>query len=154
VAELRSVRPGMMTLVALAITAAYAYSLAITLGLAAGMPFYWELATLVTIMLLGHWMEMRAIGTAQSALKELARLLPDTAERVVDSRTEQVLVADLRTGDLVFVRPGMQIPVDGVVEDGHSQANESMVTGESRPVRKGPRSSTARSTAAAACVCR
>lgn len=135
-AELRSRRPGMMTLVALAISTAYLYSLAITFGLVAGMAFYWELATLVTIMLLGHWMEMRAVGGAQSALTELAKLLPDTAERVVDGQTEEVPVAELQPGDLVLVRPGAQIPVDGAVKEGRSDVNESMVTGESRPVTK------------------
>ena len=141
VAELRARRPGMMTLVSLAITTAYAYSLAVTFGLVAGMPFYWELATLVTIMLLGHWLELRAVGSAQSALNELARLLPDTAERVADpaaGRTERVPVAALRPGDLVLVRPGARIPADGAVEDGRSQVDESLLTGESRPVDKGP----------------
>ena len=96
--ELRARAPGMMTLVALAITTAYAYSVAITLGLLAGMDFYWELATLVTIMLLGHWMEMRAIGSAQSALNELAKLLPDTAELIVGGRSTTVPAAELRAG--------------------------------------------------------
>jgi hypothetical protein len=90
IGEIRSRAPGMMTLVTLAITTAYAYSLAITFGIVQGMDFYWELATLVTIMLLGHWMEMRAVGSAQSALNELAKLLPDTAERIVDEQTEVV----------------------------------------------------------------
>ena len=138
VAELRRRPPGMMTLVALAITTAYGYSLAITLGLVQGMPFYWELATLVTIMLLGHWMEMRAVGSAQSALNELARLLPDTAERLVADGTERVRSAALRAGDRVLVRPGAQVPADGTVEEGQSQVDESMITGESRPVDKGP----------------
>jgi P-type Cu2+ transporter len=138
VAELRTGRPGMMTLVALAISTAYFYSLAITVGLVVGMPFYWELATLVTIMLLGHWMEMRAIGSAQSALRELAKLLPDMAERIVDGRTEEVPVSVLQGGDLVLVRPGGQVPADGEVAEGESQVNESMVTGESRPVDKQP----------------
>jgi P-type Cu2+ transporter len=135
--ELRARRPGMMTLVSLAISTAYFYSLALTLGLVAGMSFYWELATLVTIMLLGHWLEMRAVGSARSALNELAKLLPDLAERVVDGgRTEQVPVGALRDGDVVLVRPGTQIPADGQVEDGESQVDESMITGESRPVDK------------------
>ncbi len=137
-AELRARTPGMMTLVALAITTAYFYSLAITLGLVAGMPFYWELATLVTIMLLGHWMELRAVGSAQSALAELAKLLPDTAERVVDGRTEVVPVADLRPSDLVLVRPGGRVPADSSVVEGQSDVDESMMTGESRPVAKAP----------------
>jgi Cu2+-exporting ATPase len=136
--ELRARTPGMMTLVALAISTAYFYSLAITFGLAAGMPFYWELATLVTIMLLGHWMEMRAVGSAQSALRELAKLLPDMAERIVNGQTEQVPVSALREGDLVLVRPGASIPADGVVVEGESQLDESMITGESRPVHKRP----------------
>jgi Cu2+-exporting ATPase len=136
VAELRSRRPGMMTLVALAITTAYAYSLAITFGAVEGMPFYWELATLVTIMLLGHWLEMRAVGSAQSALQELAKLLPDTAERIVGERVEEVSVSQLQVGDLLLVRPGAQIPTDGTVHSGQSQVNESMITGESRPVDK------------------
>jgi Cu2+-exporting ATPase len=140
VGELRQRTPGMMTLVALAITTAYGYSVATTLGLVEGMPFYWELATLVTIMLLGHWMEMRAVGSAQSALNELAKLLPDTAERVVGDGIENVPVSALKVGDLVLVRPGAQVPADGVVEQGRSQVNESMITGESRLVDKEPRS--------------
>jgi P-type Cu2+ transporter len=136
--EIRGRAPGMMTLVSLAITTAYAYSVAITLGLVEGMDFYWELATLVTIMLLGHWMEMRAIGSAQSALNELAKLLPDTAERITAGGTETVPVGQLGTGDLVLVRPGASIPADGVVRAGDSQLNESMITGESRPVHKRP----------------
>ena len=139
-AELRARRPGMMALVALAISTAYVYSLAVTFGLVAGTPFYWELATLVTIMLLGHWLELRAVGGAQSALNELAKLLPDTAERVVDAaagRTETVPGADVRPGDLLLVRPGARIPADGAVEDGRSQIDEGLLTGESRPVDKG-----------------
>ncbi|MEO8286015.1 MAG: heavy metal translocating P-type ATPase [Chloroflexota bacterium] len=141
-AELRARRPGMMTLVALAISTAYFYSLVITFGLAEGMPVYWELATLVTIMLLGHWLEMRAVGSAQSALNELAKLLPDMAERITGAGglggeiTEQVPVSALKEGDLVLVRPGAQVPADGVVEDGQSKVNESMITGESRAVEK------------------
>ncbi len=139
IGELRARQPGMMTLVSLAITTAYFYSLAITFGLSAGMPFYWELATLVTIMLLGHWVEMRAVGSAQSALSELAKLLPDMAERITGNAgetTEQVPASELKVGDLVLVRPGGQVPADGIVEDGQSQVNESMITGESRAVDK------------------
>ncbi len=137
--ELRARRPGMMTLVALAISTAYFYSLAVTFGLLRGMPFYWELATLVTIMLLGHWMEMRAVGSAQSALHELAKLLPDMAERIApDGSTSRVAVGELQAEDLVLVRPGAQIPADGRVEEGRSQINESMITGESRLVDKQP----------------
>jgi Cu2+-exporting ATPase len=135
--EIRTRQLGMMTLVSLAITTAYVYSLAVTFGLVEGMAFYWELATLVTIMALGHWMEMKAVNSAQSALNELAKLLPDRAERLLpDGRTEQVSVAELRSGDLVLVRPGSQAPGDGTVEDGRSTVNESMITGESRPVDK------------------
>ncbi|MDQ3855302.1 MAG: heavy metal translocating P-type ATPase, partial [Chloroflexota bacterium] len=137
VTEIRTRQLGMMTLVSLAITTAYVYSLAVTFGLVEGMAFYWELATLVTIMALGHWMEMKAVHSAQSALNELAKLLPDRAERVLsDGRTEQVPVAELRAGDLVLVRPGSQVPADGLVEDGTTHVDESMITGESRPVNK------------------
>jgi P-type Cu2+ transporter len=139
--ELRARLPGMMTLIALAITVAFVFSLAVTLGYP-GMPLWEELATLVTIMLLGHWIEMRSIAQAQGALAELAKLLPDTAVRIVregtGEREEDVPVAALRPGDLALVRPGARIPVDGVVADGHSRVNESMITGESRPVEKHP----------------
>src|SRR6266511_141831 len=101
-----------------------------------GEGFYWELATLVDIMLLGHWIEMRAVGRAQGALSELAKLLPDTAERVADDLTEEVPVSAIEAGDVVFVRPGGRVPVDGEVIDGESEMNESMITGESRPVGK------------------
>ena len=138
VRELQDRRPGMMTLVAMAISTAYLYSITINLGLVTGTPFYWELATLVTIMLLGHWMEMRAIGSAKSALQELARLLPDEAERITHGRAETVPVSSLRQGDLVLVRPGARVPADGLVEEGESQVDESMITGESRPVDKAP----------------
>jgi Cu2+-exporting ATPase len=136
VAELRARLPGMMTLVALAISTAYFYSLAITFGWVAGMSFYWELATLVTIMLLGHWMEMRAVNSAQNALQELAKLLPDMAERITDGRVEMIPVAALRTGDLVLVRPGASVPADGEIAEGESSVNESMMTGESHPAHK------------------
>ena len=133
--ELADRRPGMMTLIALAISVAFAFSLAVTFGFP-GMDLWWELATLVTIMVLGHWIEMRSIVQAQGALKELARLLPDTAVRIVGDRTEEVAASDLREGDLMLVRPGAGIPADGVVRDGTSDVNESMITGESRPVPK------------------
>lgn len=135
--EIRDRLPGMMTLISLAISVAFVYSAAVTLGWR-GMPLWWELATLVTIMLLGHWIEMRSISQARGALKELAKLLPDTATRLNDGDTEEVPVAELRTGDLVLVRPGAGIPADGVVEDGRSAVNESMITGESKPVDKSP----------------
>jgi Cu2+-exporting ATPase len=136
--ELRSLRPGMMTLISLAITVAFTYSLAIVFG-APGMALWWELATLVTIMLLGHWIEMRSISQAQGALKALAKLLPSTADRVgADGTVASVPIGDLRDGDVVLVRPGAAVPADGTVREGSSDLNESMITGESRPVRKTP----------------
>lgn len=134
-AEVADRRPGMMTLIALAISVAFAFSLAVTFGFP-GMDLWWELATLVTIMVLGHWIEMRSISQAQGALKELAQLVPDTAVRVVAERTEDVRSSDLRAGDIVLVRPGASVPADGVVQQGVSDVNESMITGESRPVSK------------------
>jgi Cu2+-exporting ATPase len=133
--EIRDRLPGMMTLISLAITVAFGFSLAVTFGFP-GSDLWWELATLVTIMVLGHWVEMRSISQAQGALKELAKLLPDTAVRIVGDRIETVAVSDLSTGDVVLVRPGAGVPADGVVRDGSSDVNESMITGESRPVRK------------------
>ncbi len=137
--ELRDRLPGMMTLIALAITVAFGFSAAVALGYP-GMPLWEELATLVTIMLLGHWLEMRSIMQAQGALAELAKLLPDTATRVVlqggVERVEDVPVSQLREADLVLVRPGASVPADGVVQEGTSEVNEAMVTGESRPVSK------------------
>jgi P-type Cu2+ transporter len=133
--ELHARLPGMMTLISLAISVAFVFSLAVTFGFP-GSDLWWELATLVTIMVLGHWLEMRSISQAQGALKELAKLLPDTALRILGDRTETVAVSDLRTGDLVLVRPGATIPADGIVQEGSSDINESMITGESRPVRK------------------
>jgi Cu2+-exporting ATPase len=141
VRELRDRLPGMMTLIGLAITVAFAFSAAVTLGYP-GMPLWEELATLVTIMLLGHWLEMRSISQAQGALAELAKLLPNTATRVlVESgaeRVEEVPISALREGDVVLVRPGANIPADGLVQEGTSEVNEAMVTGESRPVSKKP----------------
>lgn len=135
--EIRSGRPGMMTLVALAISTAYFYSAAVTLGLPGGEPFYWELATLVTIMLLGHWLEMRSVLGASRALEELVRLLPDTAMRVkADGGTEEVPVAALVAGDRVVIRPGAKVPVDGTITEGTSSFNEAMLTGESKPVTR------------------
>jgi Cu2+-exporting ATPase len=139
--EIRDRLPGMMTLIALAISVAFVFSAAVTAGYA-GMPLWEELATLVTIMLLGHWLEMRSITQAQGALGEIAKLLPDTATRVRvhegKEHTEDVPVADLRTGDLVLVRPGQNVPVDGIVRAGESAVNEAVLTGESRPVGKRP----------------
>jgi Cu2+-exporting ATPase len=135
--EIRERLPGMMTLISLAISVAFGFSLAVTFGFP-GSDLWWELATLVTIMVLGHWLEMRSISQAQGAVKELAKLLPDNAVRIVGDRTETVAVSDLRAGDVVLVRPGAAIPADGIVRDGSSDVNESMITGESRPVRKDP----------------
>ncbi|HEX6071085.1 MAG TPA: copper-translocating P-type ATPase [Longimicrobiaceae bacterium] len=133
--ELQDRLPGMMTLISLAISVAFAFSVAVTLGFP-GMPLWEELATLITIMLLGHWIEMKSIFQAQGALKELAKLLPSTAERVAGDRTETVPIAELREGDLVLIRPGAGVPADGLVREGRSTVNEAMITGESEPVQK------------------
>ncbi len=136
--ELRNRRPGMMTLISLAITVALVYSLA-TLVLPEQMPFFWELVTLIVIMLLGHWIEMRSVRQASGALNQLAQLMPDTAERILpDGGTEEVPVAELDEGDLLLVRPGASVPVDGEVVEGESELNEAMITGESKPVYKEP----------------
>ncbi|MFG1801786.1 heavy metal translocating P-type ATPase [Micromonospora carbonacea] len=136
VRELRDRAPGMMLLIAMAISVAYVASLATSAG-AFDLDFWWELAALVTIMLLGHWQEMRAIGQARGALAALAALLPDDAERVrPDGGTERVPVAGLRVGDVLLVRPGGRVPADGRVVDGGAELDESMITGESRPVTR------------------
>jgi len=134
--ELRSRQPGMMLLISLAIVVAFVASAATTVGWL-DLEFWWELALLVTIMLLGHWLEMRAIGQAQGALSALAALLPDEAERIADGETETVPASALVIGDLVLVRPGSSVPADGVIVDGQAEIDESMITGESRPVEKG-----------------
>ena len=134
--ELKARLPGMMTLISMAITVAFVFSWMVQLGLLDAEALWWELATLVTIMLLGHWIEMRSISQAQGALQELAKLLPDTATRVTDAGEETVPVSELRDGDIVLVRPGESVPADGVVQKGESDLNESMITGESRPVKK------------------
>jgi len=135
--ELRARQPGMMTLISLAITVAFLYSVLVTLGLVAGMDLWWELATLVAIMLLGHWIEMRSITQAQGALQELAKLLPDTALLLdVSGSTREVAASSLKQGDLLLIRPGAGIPADGLVREGKSSVNESMLTGESAPVDK------------------
>ncbi|MFE0588505.1 copper-translocating P-type ATPase [Micromonospora echinospora] len=134
VREVRDRAPGMMLLIAMAITVAYVASLATSLG-AFHLDFWWELAALVTIMLLGHWQEMKAIGQAQGALSALAALLPDDAERLdAQGRPTRVSVAELGVGDVVLVRPGARVPADGSVVDGGAEMDESMITGESRPV--------------------
>jgi P-type Cu2+ transporter len=137
VREVRDRAPGMMLLISMAITVAYAASLVTAVGVF-DLDFWWELAALVTIMLLGHWQEMKAIGQAQGALAALAALLPDDAERVTgDGGVERVSVADLRVGDTVLVRPGGRVPADGRIVDGAAELDESMITGESRPVPHG-----------------
>ena len=135
--ELEARLPGMMTLIALAITVSFVFSLAVTLGYP-GMDLWWELATLVTIMVLGHWIEMRSIVQASGALKELTMLLPAVAARVRGDRIEEVSLDQLRQDDVVLVRPGSGIPADGVVIEGESAVTESMITGESAPVVKTP----------------
>jgi P-type Cu2+ transporter len=136
VPELRERKPGMMTLISLAISVAFLYSVAAQfLDLGAG--FFWELVTLIDIMLLGHWLEMRSVRQASGALNELAKLMPDTAERIHHGdQTETVPVSALKRADLVLVRPGASIPADGEVVDGHSNVSEAMITGESKPVHK------------------
>ncbi|OGI91940.1 ATPase P [Candidatus Nomurabacteria bacterium RIFCSPLOWO2_01_FULL_46_18] len=132
--EIRGRLPGMMTLIGIAITAAYIWSVyAVFAGVEA---LFWELTTLITIMLLGHWLEMRAVSGAQGALKELSKLLPDTAERIRGDKTEKISLSELQENDVVLVRPGAKIPADGAIIDGESDLNESMVTGESKPVSK------------------
>ena len=133
--ELLARQPGMMTLISLAITVAYGYSMAVALGLP-GEPFFWELATLVVIMLLGHWVEMASVQGASKALDELASLAPNIANKLVGNKVEEVAVSSLQVGDEVLVRPGEQIPVDGEVIDGSSHVNEVFLTGESRPITK------------------
>jgi P-type Cu2+ transporter len=135
--EARARRPGMMLLIGLAILVAYGASVATAFGLF-DLEFWWELSTLITIMLLGHWLEMRAIGQAQGALTALAELLPDEAERVEGDRIEVVPLDRLRPGDVVLVRSGGRVPADGRVVEGQTDLDESMITGESRPVLKGP----------------
>jgi Cu2+-exporting ATPase len=135
VQEVRDRQPGMMLLIGMAITVAFVASLATTLGWF-DLDFWWELAALITIMLLGHWMEMRAIGQARGALAALAELLPDEAERVNGDLTEVVSLADLSVGDVVLVRPGGRVPADGEIVRGEVEVDESMITGESKPVAK------------------
>jgi Cu2+-exporting ATPase len=134
--ELADHKPGMMTLISLAIVVAFGTSLAATFGLFE-IDVWWELASLITIMVLGHWLEMRAISQARGALNALAALLPDTAERVNGSNIESVPLSELRVGDIVLVRPGARVPADGTVVEGAADVDESMITGESKTVPKG-----------------
>ncbi len=134
--ELQQKNPGMMTLIAVAITTAYAYSSVVVFGLE-GKVFFWELATLIDIMLLGHWIEMKSVMGASRALEELARLMPSDAHKVMeDGSTQDVSIEELETGNKVLVKPGEKVPVDGEVLDGESAVNEAMLTGESKPVAK------------------
>jgi P-type Cu2+ transporter len=135
--EARTREPGMMLLIAMAITVAYLASLVTSLGWF-DQEVWWELALLINVMLLGHWIEMRAIGQARGALRALAALLPDEAERVVGDATESVPIASLAVGDVVLVRPGSRVPADGRIVEGTADVDESMLTGESNPVSRGP----------------
>ncbi len=138
VPELRNRQPGMMTLISLAISVAFVYSIA-ALFILSGSTFFWELVTLIDVMLLGHWIEMRSVRQASGALDELAKLMPDIAERIrPDGGTDQVAVTELHVGDLLLVRPGASIPADAEVQEGESDVNQAMITGESKPVRKQP----------------
>lgn len=135
VSELRSHQPGMMTLIGLAISVAYLYSSAVVFGVE-GEVFFWELATLIDVMLLGHWIEMRTVAGASQAVESLVKLLPSEAHRITDGQIEDVPLQDIKSGDKVLVKPGEKVPVDGSITDGESSVNESMVTGESLPVHK------------------
>ena len=136
--ELKSRQPGMMTLIALAITVSYVYSSVVVFGLA-GKFFFWELATLIDVMLLGHWIEMKSIMGASRALEELAKLMPSEAHRIIaGGKTEDVAVEKLNTGDKILVKPGEKFPADGLILEGATSVNESMLTGESKPVPKTP----------------
>ena len=137
--ELQARQPGMMLLISMAITVAFVASWATTLGIGGfHLDFWWELALLIVIMLLGHWLEMRALGAASGALDALAALLPDTAELVTGDRIEIVPAAELANGDVVLVRSGGRVPADGTVVEGQAEVDESMITGESRTVARGP----------------
>ncbi len=134
--ELKEKSPGMMTLIALAITVAYVYSGAVVFGLE-GRYFFWELATLIDVMLLGHWIEMRSVVSASSALDELAKLMPDKAHLKTDDGMKDVNTNELGQDDVFIVKPSEKIPADGIIVKGDSAINESMLTGESKPVNKG-----------------
>src|SRR3989344_7399406 len=135
ISEVRSRLPGMMMLIALAITAAYLYSAGSVL-LGGEETLFWELSTLIAVMLIGHYVEMRAVQGAKGALRELAKLLPDTAEVVREGKTVVVSLSDVRQGDIALVRPGAKVPADGIIVEGESALDEALITGESRPVQK------------------
>lgn len=133
--ELKGKSPGMMTLIAIAIMVAYGYSTAVIFGLE-GKTFFWELATLIDVMLVGHWIEMRSVLGASQALEKLAELMPDEAHLVHEDHVMDIPVADLKKGDVILTKPGEKIPADGIIIEGESSLNESMLTGESKPVSK------------------
>lgn len=135
VSELKMANPGMMTLIGIAISAAYFYSVAVIFGLA-GKTFFWELATLIDVMLIGHWLEMKSIIGASKALEALAELMPEEANLVHGDHEMKVNVSDLKSGDVIIIKPGEKVPADGFVKEGQSDLNESMLTGESKPVKK------------------
>jgi Cu2+-exporting ATPase len=135
VEEVGQKRPGMMTLIGVAISVAYVYSAGVTFGLT-GRPFFWELATLVDIMLVGHWIEMRSVLAASGALEKLARLMPDTAHRKRGGEVQEVSLSEVQKGDVLLIKPGEKVPSDGLILGGSSYVDESMLTGESRPVHK------------------
>lgn len=134
--EMKQKNPGMMMLIALAISVAYFYSVGIILGLGEGHDFFWELATLIDIMLLGHWIEMKSIMGASNALQELVKLLPSIAHRIDDEKIEDIAVSELQTGDVILIKPGEQVPVDGKIIKGATTVDELMLTGESLPIEK------------------
>ena len=133
--ELKEGGPGMMTLIAIAITVAWSYSTAVIFGLE-GKVFYWELVTLIDIMLLGHWLEMRSIMGTSKALEKLAELMPSEAHKIEEDQIRDIKISDLHSGDIILVRPGEKVPADGEIIEGGSDLNESALTGESKPVRK------------------
>lgn len=133
--EMKKKQPGMMTLIAMAITVAYLYSSATVFGLS-GQPFFWELSTLIVVMLAGHWLEMKSIMQASGALDKLMKLMPDNAHRISDSGTEEIKTTDIQEGDKLLIKPGEKIPADGIIYEGSSSVDESVITGESKPVEK------------------
>ncbi len=135
VKELKEKQPGMMTLISLAITVAYIYSSATVFGLS-GQPFFWELATLIVVMLGGHWLEMKSVMRASGALDKLMELMPDKAHRITDSGTEEIKTEEIQEGDKLLIKPGEKIPADGIIYEGSSAIDESVITGESKPVEK------------------
>jgi Cu2+-exporting ATPase len=133
--EVKDKAIGMMTLIGVAITVAWAYSVAITFGLQ-GMDFYWEMATLIDIMLIGHYFEMKSVMGASRSLELLVKMMPSTAHHLKDGHIHDMPVSELKIGDMVMVKPGEKVPVDGIVIEGESYVDESMLTGESKPVKK------------------